>query len=70
MKIKASVYRLVGLDGLPHPVLDTPYDSIEAAIKAANSWSSNKNLDHLISDTSLGIEVLTSNGSWRTVQYS
>ena len=70
MTIKASVYRLVGLDGLPHPVLDTPYDSIEAAIKAANSWSSNKNLDHLKSDTSLGIEVLTSNGSWRTVQYS
>ena len=70
MKIKASVYRLVGLDGLPHPVLDTPYDSMEAAIKAANIWSSNKNLDHLISDTSLGIEVLTSNGAWRTVQYS
>ena len=69
MTIKASVYRLVGLDGLPHPFLDTPYDSMEAAIKAANSWSSNKNLDHLLGDTSLGIEVLTSNGSWRTVQY-
>ena len=70
MTIKASVYRLVGLDGLPHPVLDTPYDSMEAAVKAANSWSSKKNLDNLLSDTSLGIEVLTSNGSWRTVQYS
>ena len=70
MTIEASVYRLVGLDGLPHPVLDTPYDSMEAAIKAANSWSSNKDFDYLLSDTSLGIEVLTSNGSWRTVQYS
>ena len=35
MTIRASVYRLVGLDGLTHPVLDTPYDSMEAAIKAA-----------------------------------
>ena len=70
MTIQTSVYRLVGLDGLPHPVLDTPYDSMEAAIKAAKRWSSNKKLDHLINDSSLGIEVLTSNGSWRTVQYS
>ena len=71
MTIKASVYRLVGHDGLPHPVLDTPYDSMDAAVKAANSWSANKNnLGHLLNDTSLGIEVLTSNGSWRTVQYS
>ena len=70
MTIKASVYRLVGLDGLPHPVLDTPYDSMEAAIKAAKSWSSDKKLGYLRSDSSLGIEVLTSNGSWRTIQYS
>ncbi len=70
MKIKSSVYRLVGLDGLPHPVLDTPYDSIESAVKAAKSWSSDKPIGHLIRDGSLGIEVLTSNGSWRTIQYS
>ena len=70
MTIQASVYRLVGLDGLPHPVLDTPYDSMEAAIKAAKTWSSSKNIGHLITDSSLGIEVLTSNGSWRTIQYS
>ncbi len=70
MKIKSSVYRLVGLDGLPHPVLDTPYESIEAAVKAAKNWSSKKNFGHFLSDSSLGIEVLTSNGSWRTIQYS
>ena len=46
------------------------YSRIYFAIKAAKNWSSNKNLGHLLSDTSLGIEVLTYNGSWRTVQYS
>ncbi len=70
MTIKSSVYRLVGLDGLPHPVLDTPYESREAAIRAAKNWSSDDSYGHLITDNSLGIEVLTSNGSWRTIQYS
>ncbi len=68
--INSSVYRLVGLDGLPHPVLDTPYESIEAALIAAKRWASKKNVSNILSDNCIGIEVLTSNGSWRTIQYS
>ena len=41
-----------------------------AAVKAAKSWSSENRFGYLINDSSLGIEVLTSNGSWRTIQYS
>ena len=28
-----SRYRLVGLDGQPHPVLDAPYDTLELALE-------------------------------------
>ena len=28
-------YRLVGLDGLPHPVLDVYYDTLETALEEA-----------------------------------
>ncbi len=64
-----SFYRLVGTDGNPHPVLDTPYDSFDAAIGAAKDWSSRQNSSENI-DFTIGIEVSTSNGSWRTVRYS
>ncbi len=32
------LYRLVALDGTPHPLLDSPYDSEEAALAAAKNW--------------------------------
>ena len=34
-----SRYRLVGLDGQPHPVLDAPYDTLELALADASDWS-------------------------------
>ncbi len=71
--MKEALYRLVSLDGNPHPVLDTPYESIEAAIIAANNlvssnYKSCSNLPCIREH--VGIEVKTSNGSWRTISYS
>ena len=34
------MYRLVALDGTPHPVLDAPYESVAAAEAAASRWCS------------------------------
>ena len=70
MSIHSSIYRLVGMDGNPHPVLDTPYESFDAAIRAAKGWISGEEFEGLNSHSSIGIEVKTSNGSWRTIFYS
>ena len=70
MSLERSVYRLVGMDGHPHPVLDTPYESIDAAIGAAKQWTSTHSESSSNIDSSVGIEVLTSNGTWRTILYS
>ena len=69
MAIKRNLYRLTGLDGLPHHVLDAPYESIDAAIKAAKLWSSGQGLSCSIKDGGIGVQVLTGNGTWRTVCY-
>ena len=70
MPVQRSVYRLIGMDGSPHPVLDTPYDSIDAAIGAANEWMSSDDINRTNGGGSIGIEVKTSNGTWRTICYS
>tara|TARA_Y100001968_G_scaffold163364_1_gene149369 strand:- start:203 stop:436 length:234 start_codon:yes stop_codon:yes gene_type:complete len=70
MALKKSIYRLIGLDGAPHKVLDAPYESMDAAIIAAENWCNGQGLNSSLSDRSIGIEVMTTNGSWRTVCYS
>ena len=70
MTNQRSVYRLTGMDGTPHPVLDTPYESIESAIAAAKEWGSVSGIDCSDISGSIGIEVKTLNGSWRTICYS
>ncbi len=71
MSAERTVYRLIGMDGTPHPVLDTPYDSIDAAIRAAKEWiAASVEINRPHGDSSIGIEVRTSNGSWRTICYS
>ena len=70
MSIGKSVYRLIGMDGHPHPILDTQYESIDAAIRAVKSWNSKPKVGCIETSTSIGIEVMTSNGSWRTILYS
>ena len=69
MVFKRGMYRLVGLDGVPHPVLDAPYDSIDAALSAAKTWCSGQGLNCSLSQRAIGVEVQTSNGSWRTIRY-
>ncbi len=64
-----SIYRLVGLDGSPHPVLDAPYESIDTAIRAAKDWCEGQGLNCSLWERAIGVEVLTRNGSWRTIRY-
>ena len=70
MAFKQRLYRLAGLDGSPHPVLDMPYESIEAALVAAQTWSDGQGLNCSLSQRALGVEVMTRSGSWRTIRYS
>ena len=69
MAFRRTLYRLTGLDGAPHHVLDDPYESIDAALLAAKSWCSGQGLSCTIKDQGIGVEVLAANGTWRTVCY-
>ena len=69
MALKRNLYRLTGLDGYPHHVLDAPYENIDAALKAAKLWSSGQGLSCTIKDRGIGVQVLAGNGTWRTVCY-
>ena len=69
MALQQRLYRLVGLDGSPHPVLDAPYESIEAAIAAAKQWCNGQGLNCSLSQRGIGVEVMTVSGSWRTIGY-
>ena len=63
------LYRLVALDGTPHPVLDAPYEFEEAALAAAKNWCDGQGLNCSLGQRAIGVEVMTRNGSWRTVGY-
>ena len=69
MVLHRKLYRLVGLDGAPHPVLDAPYESIDAALVAAKSWCNGQGMSCTIKDRGIGVEVLAANGTWRTLCY-
>ena len=69
MALKKNLYRLTGLDGFPHHVLDAPYESIDAALKAAQLWSAGQGLSCTIKNRGIGVQVLAGNGTWRTVCY-
>ena len=69
MAIRKKLYRLAGLDGSPHPVLDAPYESIEAAIGAAKGWCEGQGMNCSLDKRAIGVEVLTSCGNWRTITY-
>lgn len=68
-KLVRSLYRLITLDGSPHPVLDAPYESMDAAEAAAQSWCSGQGRDLSIQQRGIGLEVQTSCGAWRTIRY-
>ena len=69
MALHRSLYRLAGLDGRPHPVLDTPYESLEAALVAAQTWCDGQGMSCSLGERAIGVEVMTRSGSWRTVHY-
>tara|TARA_Y100001968_G_scaffold264635_1_gene253589 strand:+ start:445 stop:684 length:240 start_codon:yes stop_codon:yes gene_type:complete len=69
MAIARNLYRLIGLDGSPHPVLDDPYETIEAALGAAEIWCDGQGLTCTIKERGIGVQVLVANGTWRTVCY-
>ena len=69
MTLNRNLYRLTGLDGLPHHVLDAPYESIDAALRAASVWCSGQGLSCTIKERGIGVEVLAANGTWRTICY-
>ena len=69
MALKKNLYRLTEIDGFPHHVLDAPYESIDAALKAAKLWSASQGLRCTIKDRGIGVQVLAGNGTWRTVCY-
>ena len=69
MALKRNLYRLTRLDGSPHHVLDAPYETIEAALKAAKIWCTGQGLSCTIKDRGIGVQVLAKNGTWRTVCY-
>ena len=59
-------YRLIDAFLQPHPHLDGLYDSMEEALGEAIGW-----LDGLEPDAglaSIGLEVRTTNGDWRTIR--
>ena len=64
-----SRYRLVGLDGQPHPVLDAPYDTLELALAEASNWCMGQGARCPMGQQGIAVEVRTDSGSWRTVGY-
>ena len=69
MALKKNLYRLTGLDGDPHHVLDAPYESIDAALVAAKVWCNGQGLSCRIQERGIGVQVLAANGTWRTLCY-
>ena len=63
------MYRLVALDGTPHPVLDAPYESVAAAEAAASRWCSGQGRSLSVCERGMALEVQTRCGEWRTLGY-
>ncbi len=61
-------YRLVDQQGVPHPVLDDLYESLDAAWdEACLWWHEQFGSEH--KPIGIGIEVSTGCGSWRTLRH-
>ena len=63
------LYRLVALDGQPHPVLDAPYESIAAAEAVASRWCAGQGRSMSVVQRGIALEVQTRCGEWRTLGY-
>lgn len=69
MAVRRTRYRLVGLDGQPHPVLDAPYETLEMALAEASSWCRGQGANCSLAERGIAVEVRTDSGSWRTIDY-
>ena len=69
MVLCRSRYLLVGLDGLPHPVLGTPYEPLELALPEPSNWCNGQGSRCSPSQRGIAVEVWTPNGEWRTIDY-
>ena len=45
-------------------------DAMDAAINAAREWCNAQEIKNSIGEKSIGVQVKTTNGSWRTVCYT
>ena len=67
------VYRFVDRSGQPHPVLDDQFESLDAALEAAQAWLEDRGLNVAAMPEALaeefGIEVTTAKGNWRTLRH-
>ncbi len=61
-------YRLVDLQGDPHPVLDDLYESLDAAWSEALHWWQEE-FGPVQGPVGIGIEVSTLSGEWRTLRH-
>ncbi len=59
-------YRLIDALQQPHPHLDGLYESVEEALADAAGWL--ESMGPGAGDTSIGLEVSTPCGSWRTIR--
>ncbi len=59
-------YRLIDAVLQPHPHLDGIYDSTEEAIRDAIAWL--EGLEPDAGQASIGLDVSTTNGDWRTIR--
>lgn len=62
------LYRLVDLQGEPHPVLDDLYESLDAAWNEALTWW-HEQFGPAQGPVGIGVEVSTASGEWRTLRY-
>ena len=67
--LQSTEFRLVALDGTPHPVLDAPYESLDSALSAARTWCEGQGRTCALGSMGIGIERMTPSGRWRTVAY-
>ena len=77
--ISTRQYRLTDRHGLPHPVLDECFESLELALEAAMAWLEQQGLVDLRADQrererqlalQVGVEMSTPSGCWRTLRHA
>jgi hypothetical protein len=75
----ARLYRLTDRQGLPHPVLDECFESVDQALQVAMEWLEHQGLvdpraDQRERDRQLalqvGVEMSTPSGCWRSLRHA